>query len=161
MSNFLHAWSTVERGLMDYFSRTLGTIEGVQGYNTDSMPRNMPDDGAAFFIWQFKIDGGGEVVHRNDRNEINGGAWKMNAEFRAYCSTDYVAKQVAGQVLDALPALPTDGIDGLAMLYHTEWPTRTWTTMGVENDERAGDTRRFVELIINMECAFGNTGRIE
>ena len=161
MSNFLHSWSSVERGCIDYLSRVLGTIEGVQGYNTDALPRTMPDDATDFYIWTFRIDGGAEVVHRNNRTQINAGAWKMDAVFQSWSTTDYLAKQIAGAVIDAMPALGADGIEGLARLYHTAWPTREWVLRNVLNDDRAGDERRFVQMTLNMECGFGNVPRIE
>lgn len=160
-SSFLYSWSSVERGLVDYFSAVLGTIQGVQGYTVDDLPRTMPDDATDFYIWTFRIDGGSDVIHRNDRTSIPAGAWKMDAVFQAWATTDYLSKQIAGAVLDALPVMPSDGIDGLARLYHTAWPTREWVLRNVLNEERAGDERRFVQLTLNMECAFGNVPRIE
>jgi len=160
-NGFYYSWATVERGCLDYFANVLGTLEGVRSFNVDAWPRNMPDDNDEFFAWVFKIDGGGEVVQRNKRSELRVGAWKMDAEFKAICSSDYVAKLVAGEILESLPVLPTDNIEGLSRLYHTGWPSREWVVRGVENENRAGDERRFVELIIPMACAFGNTGRIE
>lgn len=162
MSNsFLHSWSSVERGLIDYFSAVLGTIEGVQGYTVDTLPRTMPDDSTDFYIWTFRIDGGTEIIQRQNRSDIPSGAWKMDAVFQAWATTDYLSKQIAGAVLDALPVTPSDGVDGLARLYYTSWPTREWVTRGVLNDQRAGDERRFVQLTLTMECAFGNVPRIE
>ena len=162
MSNsFLHSWASVERGLVDYFGVQLGTIEGVQGYTVDTLPRTMPDDSTDFYIWMFKIDGGSNVIQRQSRDQIVNGAWHMDAMFQAWATTDYLAKQIAGAILDALPAVPSDGIDGLARLYNTAWPNREWVVRGVLNDQRAGDERRFVQLTIPMAVAFGNTAKID
>ena len=161
MSNYLYAWASIERGCFEYFQRALGTIEGVQGYTVDDLPRTMPSDAEDYFLWSFKIDGGSEVIQRGDRSQLINGAWKMDATFQAWATTDYLAKQIAGIIIDALPVLPTDGVDGLARLYHTAWPSREWVLRNVLSDDRAGDERRFVQLTIPMECAFGNTGQIQ
>jgi hypothetical protein len=159
-STFLYAWETVERGCFEYFQRALGTIEGVQGYTVDNLPPSMPDDAASYFLWTFKIDGGGDVIQRNDRTQLPRGAWKMDAQFQCWASTDYLSKQITGIIIDALPVLASDGIEGLAMLYHTAWPSREWVLRPVVSDDRAGDERRFVQVTLPMECAFGNTNRI-
>ena len=156
MSNFLYAWNSIENGCYGYFREALGTLDGVQAFTFEDMPRTMPDDSEQFFIWSFKIDGGGEVVQRSNRNNLEAGAWKMDAMFTARCSNDTVAKSVAGIIINALPVLGSD-VDGLARLYHTAWPSRQYITVPVANENRAGDERRFVELIIPMACAFGNT----
>jgi hypothetical protein len=159
-AGFAHSWATIEAGCFDYLGRALGTIEDVQGFRVDNLPRTMPDDGTDFFIWSFKIDGGSDVVQRPNRNQVIGGAWKMAAEIVVWATTDALAKRIAGLVLDALPATGGD-VDGLSRLYYTAFPTREWVVRGVLNEDRAGDERRFVQLTIPMECAFGNVGRAE
>jgi hypothetical protein len=155
-SKFFQAWNNVERGCFEYLARALGTIEDVQGFTVDTLPRVMPADVEDYFIWTFKIDGGSEIVQRNSRSQVVNGAWKMDAQFTAFCVSDYTAKRVAGIIIDALPCDHRDGIEGLARLYQVSNPTRQHVLRNVESDERAGDQQRFVEITINMECSFSN-----
>ena len=159
MSNpFLYAWQTVETGCRDYLNTALGTIEGIQGFTEQDWPRTVPSNGDDFFIWRFGINGGGEVVQRNSRATVIGGAWHMDAEFMAICSTDAVALAVAGLVIDALPATSAD-VTGLARLYFTEWPSRQRIVQNLLNDENAGQEQIFYELRIPMSAAFSNTAQ--
>lgn len=154
--NFAGGWISVSRGLFDYFNTIMGTIEGVRAFTVDSFPRTMPDDAPDYFIWMIKVGGGQEVVQRNSRTQVINGAYKMNAEFTAFCTDEVTGKRVAGAVIDALPVGQGDNIDGLMRLYQVTQPDGDWTTMNVLNDERAGDAQRFWKLTIQMECAFSN-----
>ena len=159
-SDFTYSWHAVERGCFEYLNKALGTLENVQAFTLDDMPRTMPDDGADFYIWHFMINGGAKNIQRQNRALIPSGAWEMNAEFSASCSTDYVAKLVGGIIENAMPATSAD-VDGLALLYNTEFPSRERVTRNVLNEDRAGDERIFFEMRIPMIAAFGNVDKME
>lgn len=157
---FLYAWHSVELGCRDYFNKTLGTIEGVTAFSMQNMPRIMPDDGVDYFIWTFDINGGPVNVQRANRTRVINGAWHMNATLKAWCATDYTAKRVGGLIMEALPVLAAD-VEGLAMLYPTEYPTRAMTVLNLDNENNAGQEQRFFELTVPMMAAFQNTRKIE
>lgn len=158
--DYTHSWHTVERGCFEYINNALGTIENVQGFTLENMPRTMPDDGEDFYIWHFAINGGTKDVQRLVRGQVIGGAWQMNAEFSAICTTDYLAKLIGGTMENALPATGDD-VTGLARLYNTEFPSRERVTRNVFNEDRAGDERVFFEVRIPMIAAFGNVDKVE
>ena len=159
-SDYTYSWHTVERGCFEYINQALGTLEDVQGYTLETMPRTMPDDGSEFYIWHFAINGGTKDVQRQNRSQVINGAWQMNAEFSAICSTDYLAKLVGGIIEQALPATSEDVV-GLARLYNTEFPTRERVTRNVFNADRAGDEQIFFEVRVPMIAAFGNVDKVE
>lgn len=159
-TEYIHSWHSVERGCFEYLKTALGTLENVQAFTTETMPRTMPDDGSEFFIWHFAINGGTKQVQRQSRANVVNGSWQMNAEFMAVCSTDYLAKLVGGIVENAMPA-KGDDVEGLAMLYSTEFPSRERVTRNVFNEDRAGDERVFFEVRIPMVAAFGNVDKVE
>lgn len=159
-TDYIHSWNSVERGCFEYLKTALGTLEGVQAFTFEDMPRTMPDDDADFYIWHFAINGGAKQVQRQDRANVIGGAWQMDAEFMAICSTDYLAKLVGGIVEGAMPATASD-VDGLGMLYSTEFPSRERVTRNVLNEDRAGDERIFFEVRVPMVAAFGNVDKME
>lgn len=152
------AWRTVEEGCREYLNGVLGTVEGVSCYSMTALPRQVPQDDPLFFMWAFGINGGPVVAFRQNRTEIVGGIWKMNAEFMAICSTDEVAMTVAGAVVDALPATASD-VSGLAVrngLHLVEYPERRRITMALGDAAGAGKEQVFIELTIRMGVAFQN-----
>lgn len=155
-ADYRFAWENAERGCWEYFNRVLGTIEGITAFDGDNMPRTVPGDGADFFIWTFKINGGAVEAFRQDRTEILGGNWHMNAVLDLWTTSDALAKRLGGIILDALPVTGGD-VDGIAQLYPTAWPSRTREHREVVTGDRAGDERIFYHLTQEMACAFGNT----
>lgn len=160
MIDYTYSWMSVERGCFEYLNRVLGTIEGVQAFPMKDMPRTMPSDGTDFFIWEFSINGGAIPVQRQQRGNLELGAWQMDASFRAICTTDDVAMLVGGVLVNALPATSADNINGLARLYPTEFPSREKTTERVFNTDRAGDERIFFEVTLPLVAAFSNVERM-
>jgi len=153
--SFVNSWKVCERSCFDYIGRGLGTIEGIQGFTQDTMPREMTGAEDNFYLWTFKISGGAVDVQRNTRLECHGGVWTMDAEFMAVCTSDNIAKEVGGTIMGILPA-NNDDIAGLGRLYATSFPAIERTTRSVVTDQDAGQERVFFEVRIQMRAVFSN-----
>lgn len=155
VTSFVHSWSACERHCFSYLQTALGSIEGVNGYTIETMPREMASAEDYYYIWEFSIGGGSMDIQRQSRAEIPGGVWSMDAIFTAICSTDTIAKQVGGTVIGALPATGSD-VPNLGRLFATSYPSIQRVTRSLSNKENAGQERVFFKVDISMRVTFDN-----
>lgn len=158
VTNWSFAWSNTERRCREYLRRVLGSVEGWSDFDPDDMPAGVPTDESQWFGIQCRLNGGNQVAHRQNRDEIVHGVWIMDGEIRLWTPTDAGAKLLLGAIWNALPATEAD-IDGISRFYPTAYPSRDWVSMRVLSDTRVGDERRLVLGQIPVACAFFNTPR--
>jgi len=150
---YTYAWKNINRGVFEYWQKVFGTVENLQGYPYRLFPSAIKRSNE--FIWRVKI-GGGNKVPRGSRSQITGGAWLMDATLETFCTTEDVAYELGGIVMDHEPVTESDVI-GLQRFHAITQPDIELATLRVEGPTDAGQEILCVRMWVDFQCAFHNT----
>ena len=154
---FTYSWSSVERGIWEYWNKVFGTVEGLTAFNMRKLPKTLPDSNS--FIWRYKQGGGQISVRRQSRDRAVNGTWLMDAMLEAWTMEEETAMWIGGIVMQNAPITIADGIDGLQRCDVVAFPDREPDTIRLGGADNAGQEILCVRLFVPMQVAFGNAER--
>jgi len=156
VSAFTYAWQNIESGLFEYWSRVFGSVKDVQGFSLRTLPKTLPERNS--FIWRLSLNGG-QKTQRQNRAQLQGGAWTMNGLIELWADSDATAMMLGGMIMEHEPVTEADGIAGLQRMYATDWPSREPDVIRLAGDDDAGQEILCVRLTVPIVAAFYNTDR--
>ncbi len=150
------SWDAAERRCFEYINKTLGTLEGVQGFMPEDFPRvaTVPSE---CNNWTFEISGGDSPHIRSPQERVNTKSMWMNATFRGRFTERKLAKLVACAVWDELPAGAADDpvLAGIAEIQATGYPQITADVAEIAADQDEGGETRVWLVEIPCWVVFG------